>query len=533
MHYDKDLQSMQEVRNLLTNAKAAQLEFKQFPQSNVDRIVKAMAKAGEEAAERLGMIACEETGFGKPEDKKLKNLFATKYTYESIKDLRTVGVIREDKEKRILEIAEPMGVVAALIPSTNPTSTAMFKALIAVKGRNALVASPHPRSVRSTLEAIRIMKEAAEREGAPAGLISCIESVTSQGTDELMHHRITDVILATGSTQMVKAAYSAGKPAYGVGPGNVPAFIERTANVRKAVADILSGKTFDNGTLCSTESTLICDAPILDPVMAECKIRGGYFVTGDDKVKLERLMFDKRGALNPEMVGKPATFIAHSAGIDVPKDTKVLIAMCTSVGREEPLSREKLSPVLSFFVDDGWLAGCHRCIELLQFGGIGHTMVIHSEDQDIIMKFALEKPAFRILVNTQAALGAVGYTTGLEPSLTLGPGTMGGSIVSDNVSARHLINIKRLAYETRPHLPEFSDITTTFPKEEKKSDDTKETDWIKQIEERLLQRAGNPPMQEQTKRPLSGKSGQGKGFGTGITEQQISKIIEEFARQYR
>ncbi len=533
MTYDKDLQSIQEVRSLVAKAKSAQLDFKQFPQSNVDRVVAAMAKAGEEASERLGVMACEETGFGKPEDKKLKNLFGTKYTYESIKDLRTVGIIREDHEKRIIEIAEPMGVVAALIPSTNPTSTVMFKALIAVKGRNALVASPHPRAVRCTAEAVRILQEAAESEGAPAGLLSCMETVSIEGTNELMHHKLVDIILATGSTPMVRTAYSAGKPAYGVGSGNVPAFIERTANVRKAVADILSGKTFDNGTLCSTESALICDAPLRDQVMAECKTQGGYFVTGDDKLKLERLLFDHRGALNPEMVGKPASFIAHKAGIDLPADTKVLIAECKSVGKEEPLSREKLSPVLSFYIEDGWLAGCHRCIDLLNFGGIGHTMVIHSKDQDIIMKFALEKPAFRILVNTQAALGAVGYTTGLEPSMTLGPGTLGGSIVSDNITARHLINIKRLAYETRPFLTGFDDNETAFPKKETKAAEAAHTDWIKQIEDRLLQRAGNMPIQERPQKPAPEKIGKEKTFGTGITEKEISRIIEDFARKYR
>ena len=533
MTYDKDLQSIQEVRNLITKAKEAQLDFKQFPQSNVDRIVAAMAKAGEGAAERLGVMACEETGFGKPEDKKLKNLFGTKHTYESIKDLRTVGIVREDHENRIIEIAEPMGVVAALIPSTNPTSTVMFKALIAVKGRNALVASPHPRAARCTREAIRTIQEAAEHEGAPAGLLSCMETVSIEGTNELMHHQLVDVILATGSTPMVRAAYSAGKPAYGVGSGNVPAFIERTANVRKAVADIIAGKTFDNGTLCSTESALICDAPLRDEVMAECKTRGGHFVTGDDKNKLERLMFDQRGGLNPDMVGKPATFIAHKAGIKVPADTQVLIAECTSVGKEEPLSREKLSPVLSFYVDDGWLAGCHRCIDLLNFGGIGHTMVIHSEDQDIIMKFALEKPAFRILVNTQAALGAVGYTTGLEPSMTLGPGTIGGSIISDNVTARHLINIKRLAYETRPFLTEFENKKPPFPEKKPAVTGNTETDWIKQIEERLLQRAGNIATPERKSQPAPGNGKKQKEFGSGITEKDIAKIIDEFARKYR
>lgn len=533
MNYDTDLQSIQQARNLVARAKRAQLEFRQFSQAQVDRIVAAMARAGEDAAERLGIMACEETGFGKPEDKKLKNIFGTKFTYESIKDLKTVGIIREDVEKRIVEIAEPMGVVAALIPSTNPTSTVMFKALIAVKGRNALVASPHPRAVRCTHEAVRILQAAAEKEGAPAGLISCMEIISLAGTNELMRHKLVDIILATGSTPMVRAAYSAGKPAYGVGSGNVPAFIERTANVRKAVADIISGKTFDNGTLCSTESALICDAPLRDAVMEACKTRGGFFVDSDQKRKLERLMFDERGTINPEIVGKPAAYIAHKAGFEVPAGSTVLIAECKSVGKEEPLSREKLSPVLSFYVEDGWRPGCHRCIDLLNFGGIGHTMVIHSTDQDIIMKFALEKPAFRILVNTQAALGAVGYTTGLDPSMTLGPGTMGGSIVSDNITARHLINIKRLAYETRPLLSEFEHATSVLPKTSKSSSPEASTDWIKQIEERLLQRAGNIPLRETTAPQLRQDGEKENTFGKGLSERDVDRIIEEFARKYK
>ncbi|HUI11069.1 MAG TPA: acetaldehyde dehydrogenase (acetylating) [Bacteroidota bacterium] len=453
MSLDKDLASIQEVRELLQAAKAAQLEFHGYSQQQVDRIVEAMAEAGYAGAARLGRLASEETGFGKPEDKKLKNEFATRRVWESIRDLKTVGVIEEDRVLRVLTIAEPMGVVAALIPSTNPTSTVMFKAIISVKARNAIVASPHPRAASCTLEAMNVVRDAAEKAGAPRHLMAVVSAPTIEGTNELMRHKLTAVILATGSNPMVKAAYSSGKPAYGVGSGNVPAFIERTADIPKAVADIISGKQFDWGVLCSTESALVCDAPVKAQVVEECRTRGAYFVAGEEKERLSRLMFDDRGAINAEMVGRSPVYIAGKAGITVPPATTVLIAEMEGVGREYPLSREKLSPVLSFYTEDGWRNACERCIELLSFGGIGHTLAIHSNDNDIIMKFALEKPAFRILVNTQAALGAAGGTNGLQPSLTLGPGTWGGSIISDNVSAKHLMNYKRLAYETRPLNP--------------------------------------------------------------------------------
>jgi len=544
MAIDKDLLAIQEMRDLVARTKAAQLEFWHFSQEKVDRIVKAMADAGYAASERLGRMAHEETGFGKPEDKKTKNEFSTKWTYGSIKDLKTVGVVGFDAKKKIVEIADPMGVVCALIPSTNPTSTVMFKILISVKGRNAVVASPHPRAANCTAEATRVLADAAEKAGAPQGLITCMTNVTMQATQELMKHKEVDIILATGSTAMVRTAYSAGKPAYGVGSGNVPAFIERTANVKKAVADVISGKLFDYGTLCSTESALICDAPIRGKVVEECKKLNAYFCNVEEKERLGRLMFGPRGEINPEIVGKPATYIANKAGINAPAETTVLIAELAAVGREYPLSREKLSPVLSFYTEDGWRDGCHRCIELLNFGGLGHTLVIHSKDEDIIMKFALEKPSYRILVNTQAALGAVGYTTGLDPSMTLGPGTMGGSIISDNITARHLIHIKRLAYETSPINPpeKFGEAAPTkiSPLPSPKPVRT----WIDEIDERIRMKAGNPPvgkpmptnvpiqreerpLEEPTRSPVK----KDVIYGTGLTEEQLEQIIRDFEKR--
>ncbi|MEX0602637.1 MAG: aldehyde dehydrogenase family protein [Bacteroidota bacterium] len=551
MGLDKDLQSVQEARELVERAKEAQLAFRSATQERVDAVVRAMVEAGAAAAEMLGRMAHEETGFGKPEDKRKKNEFATRRVWESIKDLKTVGVINEDKQKKIIEIAEPMGVVVALIPSTNPTSTVMFKAIISVKGRNGFVASPHPRAVRCTLEATRIIGKAAESAGAPPGLINCMSVPGIEGTNELMRHKKTAVILATGSNPMVKAAYSSGKPAYGVGSGNVPAFIERTANVKKAVADIVSGKVFDWGVLCSTESGVILDAPIKKLAIEEFKRQGAYIVSPEEKERLSRTMFDTRGAINPDIVGKPPKFIAQKAGFEVPPETTCLIAELPAIGREHPLSREKLSPVLSLFTVNGWREGCERCIEMLEFGGIGHSMVIHSTDSDVVLQFGLEKPAFRILVNTQAALGAVGYTNELLPSMTLGPGTFGGSIISDNVSAKHLINIKRLAFETRPINPPERFIDRPFPafpspakssgpKSGNGSSPSPQRSWIDVIDERIRLKAGSsapqpspaPTPADTTPLPPSPPASPSpKQYGTGISEEEIDRIVREFGRR--
>lgn len=526
MNIDKDLQSIQEVRDLVAIANEAQAEFKYFNQEQVDKVVKAMADAGYADAERLAKLAHEETGFGKWEDKILKNQFGTKAVYDSIKDLKTVGVIDVQQNGKIVKIAEPMGVVAALIPSTNPTSTVMFKALISLKTRNAIVASPHPKAVISTTEAMRTVAEAAEAAGAPKGLMHVLSTPTLAGTEALMKEKNVSVILATGSNPMVKAAYSAGTPAYGVGSGNVPAFIEKTADYKKAVADIVTGTTFDNGTLCSSEQAMIVDRSIKNYVIDEAKKLGCYFVNEEEKKKLESVVIKDR-RINPEIVGKPATYIADFAGFPVPSETKVLIAECTQVGRVEPLSMEKLSPILAFYTVDGWLEGCHRCINLLEFGGIGHTLVIHSNDKEVIMKFALEKPAFRIVVNTPSSLGAVGYTTALMPSMTLGVGTWGGSIISENVSAKHLMNIKTLAFETNSMNPGSSvssyngDLSSYHPKST--------TGFLGEIEDRLIARAGNPTYEPiKLNRTKPGSDDHEKTYGTGISKEEIEKIIREF-----
>lgn len=529
MNLDKDLQSIQEARNLAAAAKEAQLEFKHFNQEQVDKVVKAMVDAGMKEAERLAKMAHEETGFGKVSDKIIKNQFATRDVWESIKDLKTVGVIDVQKNGKIVKIAEPMGVVAALVPSTNPTSTAMFKAIISLKCRNGIVVSPHPKAMNCTREALKVVSDAAEKAGAPKGLIQCLSLPTLEATNALMHDKNIAIILATGGMPMVHAAYSAGKPAYGVGAGNVPAFIERTANIQKAVADIVYGTTFDNGTLCSSEQAMVVDRPIREKVIAEAKKIGCYFVNEEEKRKLENKVA-KGAKLNPDIVGKSAAWIANYAGFSVPENTTVLIAECDKVGKDEPLSIEKLSPMLAFYTVDNWMEGCHRCIELLEFGGIGHTLAIHSNDKDIIMKFALEKPAFRIVVNTPSSVGAVGYSTGLTPSMTLGPGTWGGSIISENVSAVHLMNVKTLAFETKEInkgncVSSFDDkvTRTNF------SAHSNEGSFTKEIEERLKARAGNPVVNpfgvSDSLKPKSTST-----LGSGITESEIQKIIKEFSK---
>lgn len=528
---DKDLQSVQEVRTLTQTAYNAHLEFKHFTQTQVDKIVKAMADAGYAAAEHLAKMAVEETGFGKVKDKIIKNQFGTRNVWESIKDLKSVGVIDVQNNGKIVKIAEPMGVVAALIPSTNPTSTAMFKSIISLKCRNGVVCSPHPKAVKCTTEALRIITEAAEKAGAPKGLIQCMTMPTLEGTDALMKDKNIAVILATGSTQMVKSAYSSGTPALGVGAGNVPAYIDRSANVAKAVADIVYGTTFDNGTICASEQAMVVDRPVKEKAIEEAKKNGAYFVNAEEKKKLEKAMTKGKG-VNPEVVGKSAIFIAEYAGFKVPETTTVLIAECATVGPEEPMSIEKLSPTLAFYVVDGWLDGCHKCIELLKFGGVGHTLSIHCNDKDIVMKFALEKPAFRICVNTPSTVGAIGYSTALLPSLTLGPGTWGGSIISENVSAKHLMNIKTLAFETNPInkgtcLNSYDSSVTVPGSKFTTSSSVSSGGFTEAIEERLRARAGNPSVDPFTKSaPKEVKKG--GTYGSGITESEIQKIIKDF-----
>ena len=505
---DADLASIQDARDALSRVQAAQHSFKTASQDEVDRIVEAMVEAGAREAERLGRMAHEETGFGRAESKKQKNLFATRTLAERMDGMRTAGIIAKHEGGNVWEVATPMGVVAALIPSTNPTATAMYKAIISAKARCGIVMSPHPKAVGCTSEALRVVAEAAYAAGAPKGLFACLTRVTMEGTNEILEHPITDVILATGGGAMVRAAYSKGKPAYGVGSGNVPAYVDRSANVEKAAADVLTGTSFDWGTLCSTERSVVADAPIRSRLLDAFRQRGGYVCSPEERDRL-RAIIKPGGRFNVDIVGQSPQNIAGLAGFSVPADTRALLAEVDEVGPGEPLSMETLSPILSFYTADGWERGCERCIEILEFGGIGHTLAVHAGAERVIEAFAIKKPSMRIVVNTVAALGSVGMTTRLFPAMTLGPGTVGGSITSDNVSPLHLINVKRVAFETaplnddagQPLAPGTQTSRSASPHSRSApraggapSGRSGGASWMDEIERRLLDRAGNAPV---------------------------------------
>src|SRR4051812_49125745 len=452
---DRDLASIAEARSLARRAKAAAPALAEFSQEQIDALVDAMAAAVTPQAEPLARLAHEETGYGVVADKIQKNLFASEKVYRFIKPIKTVGVIRRLDDRKVIEIAEPFGVVCAIVPSTNPTSTAIYKILIAIKARCPIVLSPHPAAVRCITRVAEIMYEAARRAGAPDGAINWMTTVTLEGTQELMKAREPAVILATGGMGLVRAAYSAGKPAYGVGPGNAPAYIESTADIAKAVRDIVTGKTFDNGVLCSSENSVVVDAPLVEEVKRAFAANGGHFMSAAEIEAVGRILVSPQRLPNPALVGRPATYIAQQAGISVPPGTRVLLAELAGVGRDYPLSIEKLCPVLSFYVVKDWREGCERCKQILRYGGMGHTMSIHSRNDDVILQFGLKKPAYRICVNTPTTHGSIGLTTGLDPAMTLGCGGYGGNITSDNISPRHLLNIKRLAYEISPAANRF------------------------------------------------------------------------------
>jgi len=447
---DRDLISIQEARQAVERASEAQKKFAAFSQEQVDAVVEACAAAATEAGEQLARLAVEETGYGNVADKIIKNRLASVHVPRAIRGMKTVGIIREDREKGIIEIAEPVGVVAAVIPSTNPTSTTIYKTLISLKARNAVVLSPHPTAMRCICESVSVLTRAALKMGAPEDLIVCLSHPTTQGTQELMRHRLTGVILATGGTGLVRAAYTSGRPAFGVGPGNVPAMIERTASVRKAVADILAGKTFDYGTICSSEQAIVAEEAVREQVLEECRQQGAYFLTDEEIRRLGALVF-LGGALvpNTQVVGRPATVIAEMAGIKVPATTRVLIAKLEGVGRDVPLSGEKLSPLLAFYSAPNLAAGIELCVRLLRHGGLGHTCSIHSQSEAAVKQYGLAVPAFRVVVNTSAVHGSIGYSTNLFPAMTLGCGSPGGNITSDNIGPQHLMNVKRVAWESR------------------------------------------------------------------------------------
>ncbi|WBF66091.1 acetaldehyde dehydrogenase (acetylating) [Desulfovibrio subterraneus] len=442
---DKDLLSIQEARALVRAARKAQAEYALMDQEHIDAIVKAIADAAVAHAETLAAMAVEETGFGKVQDKKTKNILASEKLIEAIKDMKTIGVIKDDKEHKIVEIAVPVGVIAGIVPSTNPTSTTIYKSIISLKSGNAIVFTPHPSAKKCISKTVEMIRGVLNDCGVSEDLVSCISVPTLEGSGELM--KIVDLILATGGPGMVKAAYSSGTPALGVGAGNVPAYIERSANIEDAVTKIFASKTFDNGTVCASEQAVVTDAVIADKVRASLIAHGAYFLEGDKLEKVKRVMERGNGSMNPDIVGRDAGYIAKLAGIEVPAGTRLLVSDEKGVGPKYPFSKEKLTALLGFYVVEDWKEACELCHALLKNGGIGHSLSIHSMNEEVIREFGLKKPVSRLLVNTPSTHGAVGITTNLFPSFTLGCGTVGGSATSDNVTPMNLLNVRRVAYD--------------------------------------------------------------------------------------
>lgn len=457
---DKDLLSMQEVRDLVAKAKEAQLKLSNCTQEQVDHIVHSIANAGVRNAARLAKMANEDTGFGIVEHKIIKNVFGSMGVYERIKDMKTIGEIERDDVKKLRKVATPVGIVAGIIPSTNPTSTVLFKAEIAIKAGNAIVFSPHPSALRCTLEAVKVIRQAVAEAGADENLVSCISLPTMEATQALMKHPDISLILATGGSAMVRAAYSSGTPAIGVGPGNGPAYLEKTCDLKLAVKRIMDSKTFDNGTICASEQSIICDDDMVDAVKREVSAQGGYFLDDNQRAKLGKYILRANGTMNPEIVGKSVETIVKLAGLEgVPANTRVLIAKEDGVGRNHPYSNEKLGPILAFFTGKDYKDVCDKVCEILRYEGVGHTFSMHTKDDNIVNYFAKRVPASRIMVNSPSALGGIGATTSLMPSLTLGCGAAGGSATSENVGPMQLLNLKYVAFGIK----EFEDIKASVP----------------------------------------------------------------------
>jgi len=446
MELDKDLLARQEARAAAKAAKQAQHILADMPQEKLDVIVEAIAKAFSRESAVLADMAVRETGFGNVEDKIIKNRFASEQVAEAVRGMKTVGILREVPGKKLWEIGIPVGVIAAIVPSTNPTATVCYKAMIALKAGNPIIFSPHPKAIVCTRKAAEIVQEAAEKAGAPKGSVACLSIPSLDGCKELMAAPQVRLILATGGPGMVKAAYSSGKPAIGVGAGNGPAYIHHSADVARALKRIAKSKTFDNGTVCASEQSIIVERPMESRVVEEGKRQGYYFMNPDEAARLAKLLFRPTGALNPEIVGKNALQLAQMAQISVPGSTKILVAREQEAGPSRPYSMEKLCPVLAFYVMEDENAVLDKCIEILDHEGSGHTFAMHCEEEPVIRKFAAKIPVSRFLVNTPAALGGIGASTGLFPALTLGCGAVGGSSSSNNISPMDLINIRRVAW---------------------------------------------------------------------------------------
>lgn len=454
---DQDLQARQEARTLAKQAEDARKILARMPQEKLDSIVQAMSRAFHSAAGELAQMAVEETGFGNVPDKITKNQFASETVWNAIRDMKTVGVLNENAGEKLWEIGVPVGVIAAIVPSTNPTSTVCYKAMIALKAGNSIVFSPHPKAIRCTLRAAQIVAQAAECAGAPRGSIGCLTIPALAGCQELMTVPETRLILATGGPAMVKAAYSSGKPAIGVGAGNGPAYIHRSADLKQALSRILRSKTFDNGTVCASEQSIIVEKDREQALKTEGSAMGFYFMNPEEAGKLAKVLFRPGGGINPQIVGKTARELAEKAGFSVPATAKVLVAREQEAGPTRPYTMEKLCPVLAFFVMENEDAVLEKAIEVLIHEGSGHTFSMHAEDENVVRKFALQIPVSRFLVNTPSALGGIGASTELFPALTLGCGAVGGSSSSNNVSPMDLINIRRVAWG-KEKMPQEGDL---------------------------------------------------------------------------
>ncbi len=457
MLQDADLVSVQEVRSKVDAAHAAWQIYQKYSQQQVDAIVEAMGARARAHARRLAEMAVKETGMGNVEDKVAKNLLNADLLVRTIRGMKTVGVLREIPELKVLEVGVPVGVVAAILPTTNPTSTAIYKAVISLKAGNAVVLSPHPRAKACTCATAALLIDAAREAGAPEGVIQCVNNPSLDGTSALMKHQKTGVILSTGGAGIVRAAYSSGKPAFGVGPGNVPVLVDPSHDIAEAIAKVVDGKSFDYGTVCSSEQTVVAERGLKDRILAELKARGAYLLGDAERKAVEKVLFRHGTAVSAECVGQSPQRIAEMAGISVPAGTRILVAEIGGVGKAHPLSAEKLSPVLALLFVDSFDAACTACEQILQFGGLGHTCVIFAKDEARVREFGLRMPAFRVLVNTSSPQGSTGITTGVQPSMTLGCGAMAGNITSDNVGPQHLINIKRIAWAIRTPAEAFPD----------------------------------------------------------------------------
>jgi len=446
--FDNDLLSIQEARIRAENAREAQKKLASFPQEKLDVIVERVAEEIGRHARELAVLSSEETDYGKWQDKYFKNRFVCEYLPQKLRGMNCVGIIKNDPQNKTMDVGVPLGVIVALCPATSPVSTTIYKTLLAIKSGNAIIFSPHPRAKKTMGKALDIMISAAEKWGLPEGSLSYLHTVTPSGTMELMNHPATALILNTGVPKMIKAAKS-GKPVIYGGTGNGPAFIERTADIRQAVQDIIASKTFDNGVVSAAEQAVVVDRCISAEVKQEFQNNGAYFMTEAEAQMLGSIFFRGDGSPNPEVVGKTAPQLAKQAGFYVPENVSVLIAEQKYVSHDNPYVREKLCPVLAYFIEDDWMGACEKCIELLLSERNGHTLVIHSRDEEVIRQFALKKPVGRVLVNTPAVFGSMGATTNLFPAMTLGSGSAGVGITTDNVSPMNLIYIRKVGYGVR------------------------------------------------------------------------------------